>query len=44
MELIVTILLSNYFLVVAIGLGRDGVLFDVCRHGGGMRRRRGRME
>ncbi len=47
MELIVvfsTILLSNYFLVVAIGLGRDGeILFDVCRHGGGMRQIRGRM-
>lgn len=50
-----TILLSNYFLV-AIGLDRDGdgmclmcatlvvVCVWWCRHGGGMRRRRGRMD
>jgi hypothetical protein len=40
-----TILLSNYFLVIAIGLNRDGDgMFDVCRNDGGMRRRRGRMD
>jgi len=48
MELIVvfsTIFLSNYFLVVAIGFGRDeDGMFDVCRNSGDMRRRRGRMD
>lgn len=40
-----TIFLSNYFLVVAIGFGRDeDGMFDVCRNSGDMRRRRGRMD